>query len=155
MAYDGLLQSHRLATTTVTGAILAMIGDGFTQAATSREPTYDLYRGLAFAAFGATVTGPVNYVWLTRLAETVGRLAPAGGLAAVFWKVGIQTFFFQPCVYVPLFFDFTAVFRGWTGAAAWERVKAEYVGTLRSLWAFWTPICVFVFAVLPVRHQVK
>ena len=56
---------------------------------------------------------------------------------------------------VPLFFGFTAVFRGWPGAAAWERVKAEYVGTLRSLWAFWTPICVFVFAVLPVRHQVK
>ena len=83
MAYDGLRQSHRLATTTVTGAILAMIGDGFTQAATSREPTYDLYRGLAFAAFGATVTGPVNYVWLTRLAETVGRLAPAVYLAQV------------------------------------------------------------------------
>lgn len=151
-AYDGLLQSHRLATTTASGAVLAWLGDACTQWAT-QPGAYDVPRGVAFGAFGAFLTGPVNYFWLNHLAELVTRLAPAGGMYAVLVKVGIQTFFFQPVVYVPLFFGFTAAFRGWSAEAAWGRVKAEYPGTLRSLWAFWTPICVFVFAVLPVRQQ--
>ena len=65
----------------------------------------------------------------------------------------MQTFFFQPVVYVPLFFCFSAVFRGWPAEVAWERVRAEYVPTITSLWAFWTPICVFTFAYMPVRQQ--
>jgi hypothetical protein len=149
--YDGLLQTQRFVTTTVTGAILALLGDAFTQAATSN--VYDVSRGVAFALFGATVTGPVNYVWLGLLNDMVLRLAPHGGMMAVGCKVAIQSLFFQPCVYVPLFFAFTAVFRAWSVEQARERVVAEYPGTLKSLWLFWTPICVFTFAVLPVRQQ--
>ena len=32
-------------------------------------------------------------------------------------------------------------------------VRSEYVRTIRSLWGFWTPICIFAFSVLPVRQQ--
>ena len=149
--YDGLLQTQRLPTTTLTGAILALLGDAFTQAATSS--VYDGSRGIAFALFGATVTGPVNYVWLGLLNDMVLRVAPNGGMTAVGAKVAIQSLFFQPCVYVPLFFAFTAIFRAWSMEQARERVVAEYPGTLKSLWLFWTPICVFTFAMLPVRQQ--
>ena len=153
LIYDELLQTQRLITTTVTGAVLAVLGDAFTQVATTGWTSYDLYRGVGFGFFGATVTGPVNFVWLNLLNDAVNRLAPQGGMRAVVAKVTIQSAFFQPFVYVPLFFGFTAAFRGWSPQQARERIGAEYVGTLQSLWAFWTPICVFTFACLPVRQQ--
>ena len=149
--YDSCLRTHRLLTTTLTGGVLALVGDAFTQTAT--QPSYDLTRGVSFAIFGATVTGPVNFWWLSRLDAIVTKLAPAGGALAIGTKVVVQTFFFQPMVYVPLFFTFSACFRGWSMSTAWSRVEAEYSNTVRSIWGFWTPICVFTFAVLPVRHQ--
>jgi hypothetical protein len=153
--YDGLLQRYRLATTTVTGAVLAFAGDACTQTATSADGLdgYDLNRGVSFAFFGATVTGPVNFLWLSRLDSLVTRLAPQAGWLAIGTKVTIQTFFFQPFVYVPLFFGFSAALRGWSFETAQERVRQEYTRTVVSLWSFWTPIVVFTFAVLPVRQQ--
>ena len=81
--YDQLLQTHRLATTTATGAVLAFAGDLCTQTATHEDglSAFDLARGISFACFGAAVTGPVNYVWLGRLDKLVTRLAPSGGCA--------------------------------------------------------------------------
>jgi len=154
-AYDGLLQRHRLATTTATGTILAFAGDLCTQTATQQNglDDFDMHRGLSFALFGGAVTGPVNYFWLNKLDTLVRAIAPQGGWMAVGCKLTIQTFFFQPLVYVPLFFSFSAVFRGWSLAIAQERVRAEYARTVKSLWGFWTPICVFAFGVLPVRQQ--
>ena len=84
-AYDSLLQRHRLATTTVTGGVLAIVGDAFTQAAT--QPAYDASRGTSFALFGATVTGPVNFLWLNRLDKIVRSLAPQGGALGIGCKV--------------------------------------------------------------------
>lgn len=154
-SYDGLLQTHRLPTTTATGLVLAFAGDLCTQSATSAGglDDYDLHRGCSFALFGGAVTGPVNYMWLTKLDTWVKRAAPAGGWRAIACKLAVQTFFFQPCVYVPLFFTFSAAFRGWSMEVAVERVRSEYTRTLQSLWGFWTPICIFTFAVLPVRQQ--
>jgi hypothetical protein len=81
--YDQLLQTHRLATTTATGAVLAFAGDLCTQTATHEDGLsgFDPLRGISFAFFGAAVTGPVNYVWLSRLDTLVTRLAPSGGCA--------------------------------------------------------------------------
>ena len=48
-AYDGLLQSHSLLTTTATGAVLAFLGDACTQAATEANimhDGYDISRGV-------------------------------------------------------------------------------------------------------------
>ena len=153
--YDHLLQNHRLPVSTVTGAVLSFAGDAFTQSATAADGLdgYDLNRGVSFALFGGVVTGPVNYVWLSQLDTLVTSMAPAGGWRAIMWKVGVQTFFFQPCVYVPIFFGFSAAFRGWSAEATAERVRSEYARTIVSIWGFWTPICVFTFAVLPVRQQ--
>ena len=91
------------------------------------------------------MTGPVNYAWLSRLDAAVRRLAPGGGTLATAAKVSIQTFFFQPCVYVPLFLGVSRV--------AGTNQRREYTTTLTSLWAFWTPIVVFAFSALPVRQQ--
>ena len=68
-AYDGLLQRHRLATTTATGTILAFAGDLCTQTATQQNglDDFDMHRGLSFALFGGAVTGPVNYFWLNKV----------------------------------------------------------------------------------------
>jgi len=151
MRYDELLKSHRLLTSTGTGAVLALAGDAFTQSATCDN--YDGVRGLCFGAFGAFVTGPVNYVWLTRLDSLVLKLAPGGGVRSVLCKVLVQSAFFQPVIYVPLFFGFSAVFRSWSTDTLLLRIKTDYPSTLRSLWGFWTPICVFTFSVVPVRQQ--
>jgi hypothetical protein len=102
--YDGLLKSHKLTVTTISGAVLAAAGDACTQAATSeggKPLAYDAKRGLTFALFGALVTGPINCFWLTRLDTVVRWLAPAGGRIATSAKVATQTFFFQPIVCAP------------------------------------------------------
>lgn len=156
VAYDGLLQRHTLKTTTVSGGALAVAGDGLTQAATCEDGpscSYDVPRGAAFCLFGAALTGPVNYVWLQKLNTLVGRLAPQGGAAAVAAKVGLQSSFFQPLVYVPLFYAFTAAVRGWTWTHTVDKVRSEYVSTMAHIWAFWTPVCTFTFSVLPLRQQ--
>ena len=166
VAYDGLLQRHTLMATTVSGALLAVAGDGITQFATatsdgsgssssvsSAYQEYDARRGAAFALFGAALTGPVNYVWLRRLNAIVDRLAPQGGSPAVASKVVLQSIFFQPLIYVPLFYTFTAVIRGWKWEYAAERVRTDYITTMKSIWAFWTPVCTFTFSVLPLRQQ--
>ena len=92
--YDKRLVTHRLLTTTLTGGILSLAGDAFTQMAT--QPSYDLRRGVAFTAFGATITGPVNFWWLSRLDVIALQLAPRGGAFGIGAKVAVQTLFFQP-----------------------------------------------------------
>ena len=150
--YDSLLTSHRLKTTTATGALLGLAGDAATQLA-SNPIAYDSKRGTSFALFGGAVTGPVNYLWLQRLDSLVNKLAPMGGWRAVSCKLGVQTFFFQPFVYVPLFFTFSSCTRGWTTDHALQRIREDYKTTLLSLWTFWTPICVLAFSALPMRQQ--
>eukprot|EP00966_Prymnesium_polylepis_P037059 860097-Prymnesium_polylepis.1 len=44
--------------------------------------------GVSFALFGATVTGPVNFYWLSTLDRIVRAAAPQGGPLAVCCKVG-------------------------------------------------------------------
>ncbi len=150
-SYDELLKQRPLSTTSAVGAALGVGGDALTQQITSAP--YDLPRALSFGLFGAFLTGPVNYVWLPRLDSLVTSLAPAGGLRAVAIKVGFQGLFFQPAVYLPLFFGFSAATRGWSYDATAERVRSDYGRTLVSLWSFWTPICIYVFSSLPVRQQ--
>ena len=152
-AYDGLLQNHTLKTSTVSGGVLAVAGDALTQAATTNGGVYDARRGAAFGLFGATLTGPVNFLWLRRLNAIVERFAPQGGSPAVAAKVAIQSCFFQPLVYVPLFYVFTAVVRGWSFETASHRVRTEFIGTMKSIWAFWIPVCSFTFSFLPLRQQ--
>ena len=79
--YDYLLKTHRLTTTTASGAILAFSGDACTQTATSDGglDDYDLKRGISFALFGAAITGPINLFWLSRLDTLVQWLVPRGG----------------------------------------------------------------------------
>ena len=153
-AYDGLLARHTLKTTTVSGTVLGLAGDGMTQAMMLRPPEqYDVRRGFAFGLFGGALTGPVNFVWLRQLNSIVRHLAPGGGAVAIIAKVTIQSLVFQPMIYVPLFLSFTAAVwdRPWT--ASLELARIEYRRTLRSVWAFWTPVCLATFSLLPLRQQ--
>lgn len=162
-AYDGLLRSHKLATSTASGAAAALLGDAFTQSATSAAAggahaaggarAYDRRRGAAFTLFGGVVTGPVNGAWLGRLDRIVRWAAPMGGARAIATKVAIQAAVFQPVVYVPLFFGVSAAARGWDAAALRQRARDDFAAVVRSVWTFWTPVTVFTFAALPLRQQ--
>ena len=150
-AYDGLLTRHRLTTSTASGALLSFAGDAVVQRA-SPEP-HDAGRAAAFTIFGGVLTGPINYVWLDALENAVRRLTPIGGARAIAAKVAIQSFFFQPCVYLPGFYVTNTLVRGWSASEAYQHVRAEYGGTLVRIWLVWTPAVIFTFGWLPVRTQ--
>ena len=98
-AYDSLLARHRLRTGTVSGAVLSGAGDFLVQRASHDE--FDVDRLAAFTIFGAALTGPINYVWLSTLERLVVSMAPSGGVRALVSKTIIQSVFFQPFVCVP------------------------------------------------------
>ena len=100
-SYAWSLQHRHLLTTTSSGALLGVAGDALTQL--SADGTYDSRRGAAFGAFGAVLTGPINYVWLGGLQRAVQFVAPAGGAAAVASKVAAQSTVMQPFIYLPTF----------------------------------------------------
>jgi hypothetical protein len=160
--YDSFLKSHRLATTTASGATLALLGDSIAQATTQatragqNEPglaSFDARRSCSFAIFGGIVTGPMNFLWLNALERWTARLAPSGGTRALVTKVLLQSSVLQPMIYLPTFFTVTAIVRRWSPEEALCRVRQEYAPTLTRLWAFWTPSVIFAFKLLPVRQQ--
>ena len=87
-------------------------------------------------AFGAVLTGPINYVWLGGLQRAVQFVAPAGGAAAVASKVAAQSTVMQPFIYLPTFFGVEAAVRGRAACRARARARAlladaaEAVGVL-------------------------
>lgn len=167
--YDRLLVSHPFRTSVVTGAILGWAGDALTQHRQMMEQeaenkqmgdiepaqpiTFDVRRSLAFMAFSAYMSGPVNYVWLVQLQRMVSRLAPTGGIRALATKMMLQATILQPLIFLPSFFTFNGIVRGWSFQHTIERARKEYWSTLRYVWAFWTPAVAFAFGVLPIRQQ--
>ena len=43
-------------------------------------------------------------------------------------------------IYVPTFFLFNALARGWSTETLTERVKSDYTRTVRTIWVVWTPL---------------
>ena len=107
-AYDGLLTRHRLATTTVSGALLGGAGDVVVQHAAASS---DVDRTAAFFIFGGVLTGPINYRWLDFLAAASRSIAPQGGAASLAAKVALQSTVMQPLIYLPSFYLTNALVR--------------------------------------------
>ena len=104
-AYDGILQRHRLAASTVSGAVLAFAGDFLIQASIqAKGGEFDAGRSLSFVLLGGVMTGPINYVWLRALERAVHTIAPVGGFRALACKLTLQSFILQPfiCAKEPL-----------------------------------------------------
>ena len=153
-AYDGLLTRHRLATTSISGAILSGAGDAVVQQSAAASGTaVDVDRLVAFTTFGALLTGPINWVWLSKLERAVGHIAPGGGVRAVVAKVVLQSIIMQPFIYLPSFYATNALVRKWSVSETVEHVRGAYLPTLSKVWLFWTPSVVFAFGWLPVRQQ--
>ena len=56
-------------------------------------------------------------------------------------------------IYVPTFFLFNALARGWSTETLTERVKSDYTSTVRTIWVVWTPLVIFAFVALPMHQQ--
>jgi hypothetical protein len=98
-SYDKALARHRLATSTVSGSLLAFAGDYLVQASTQAEGgDFDAPRSLSFVLLGGVMTGPINYVWLGALERAVHVLAPMGGYRALACKMTLQSFVLQPFI---------------------------------------------------------
>ena len=50
------------------------------------------------------LTGPINFLWLNTLERWTKLLAPLGGTRAILVKVGLQSSFLQPLIYLPMFY---------------------------------------------------
>ena len=169
LAYGHALATNRLPVSTVSGAVLALLGDAAAQqgqmlqiaasadnnatASDSGSTTmgFDTKRMLAFTIFGAILTGPINYVWLNTSHRWTARLAPGGGLAGMLCKIGLQTVIMQPLIYLPCFYTVNAILR----PAEWpfERIRKEYPTTYVKLAFFWLPFITYAFGVLPLHQQ--
>jgi hypothetical protein len=167
--YDGLLSRQPFRTSTLTGAILGWAGDALTQRRQLLEQAtehlqsldvqpevpqqFDIRRSLAFTVFSAYMSGPVNYVWLVQLHRAVAYVAPNGGARALACKMALQASILQPLIFLPSYFAFNGIVRGWSRQDTLDRARREYWPTLQYVWAFWTPAVAFAFGVLPMRQQ--
>jgi hypothetical protein len=173
-----MLSRQPFRTSTITGAILGWAGDALTQRRQLLEQAaehcqtnlqrpepaedrssdavpaqFDIRRSLVFAVFSAYMSGPVNYVWLVQLHRAVAYVAPNGGARALVAKMALQASILQPLIFLPSYFAFNGVVRGWSRQDTLERARREYWPTLQYVWAFWTPAVAFAFGVLPMRQQ--
>jgi hypothetical protein len=111
---------------------------------------YDGRRGIVLASLATVWTGVVVH----HLLNALERWQPQRlGWPAVWRKLLLTQLFFNPCLYLPVFFAWTGLGRRHGLEQSIEHARREYWPTLKATWCIFTPVNVISFGFVPVRHQ--
>lgn len=175
-SYQNLLINHPLPTKTLTGAVLAIVGDALAQATTqtgqqqnSFASYYDRRRALSFALFDmcyrvfqhnmfpviiGSCQGNVLKKVLPRILPSKNLVALLLPAAAAVEQTAIYQFVIVPCLYYPAFFAFTGLILGLTSRESLDRMKSQFFLCWRRNLMFWIPTQLFLFGVVDETFQI-
>jgi len=148
--YTQIIVERPLVMKTTTGFCTALAGDVFTQSLTKKEKEFDKKRLAAFSSFGALWTGPVNHFWLGLMERCFPQ---GGGMRMLVPKLALQHAFWNPFVYLPVFFAFNGALRGKDWNAIVNDGEDKFFQTYMSLLAFWVPASYVIFVRVPEPLQ--
>jgi protein Mpv17 len=155
-AYQHALATHALETQVATGVVLAVVGDGIAQKATSDR--YDVKRALSFCAFDGAYRSVQHYVYPYMIATCHGQVLGqvlAGDpttnthLAASIEQALVSQLVIIPTLYYPFFFAVTGAVQGLSPQETLERAKTTFVPLMTRNLVFWIPVQFGVFLTIP------
>lgn len=175
-SYQNLLVDHPLPTKTLTGAVLAIIGDALAQATTqtgrqqnSFASYYDRRRALSFALFDmcyrvfqhnmfpviiGACQGNVLKKVLPRILPSKNLVALLLPATAAVEQTALYQFVIVPCLYYPAFFAFTGLILGLSSRESLDRMKSQFFTCWRRNLMFWIPTQLFLFGVVDETFQI-
>ncbi|CAJ1946522.1 unnamed protein product [Cylindrotheca closterium] len=167
--YRSSLSNSPLQTKVLTGATLSLLGDWAAQIREGNESTtYDMKRGLSFAAFDSTyrmfqhVAIPVivrlgqgNFLlWLVTIAPFVNPGPKASSFFAAMERTLIYQFVLIPLAYYPVFFTFTGLMQGLSLSETFARAKRTFFPCWIKNVSFWIPTQLVMFGLVDEKWQV-
>ncbi|KAL2335006.1 hypothetical protein Fmac_016219 [Flemingia macrophylla] len=148
--YLRMLQSHPLATKSITSSIIFASADVTSQiiALPSFSASYDILRTFRMAVYGLLILGPSQHKWFNYLS----KILPEKDVTSTLKKILMGQAIFGPIINT-VFFTYNGVLQGENGPEIIARLKRDLLPTLLGGALFW-PVCDFVtFRFLPVHLQ--
>nr|KYP59366.1 PXMP2/4 family protein 4 [Cajanus cajan] len=148
--YLRMLQSHPLATKSVTSSIIFAAADVTSQIITlpSFSASYNILRTFRMAAYGLLILGPSQHNWFNYLS----KILPNTDVTSTLKKILMGQVIFGPVINT-VFFTYNGALQGESGPEIITRLKRDLLPTLLGGALFW-PVCDFVtFRFLPVHLQ--
>lgn len=118
---------------------------------------YDATRGMAIISLGTLWNGPLMHYyfgWLERHFPQRSFASP-GAVRILLSKTAMNQLCTNPFVYLPLFYSWTGFAYGRSREETMEKMRREYLSSLKATWLIFTPLNLVNFYVTPVRHQVS
>ena len=171
--YNYLLKYKPLRTKVITGATLAVLGDGIAQLRSSSSSgsssrmnaRYDPRRALSFATFDGCyrifqhVAFP--YIISSCQGRVVGKIisSSSGGKNVQLAFAALErTLVYQllviPILYYPIFFTFTGYIQGLTLSQILTRARSSFIPCWKRNLLFWIPCQFIMFSVINERWQI-
>lgn len=164
--YRGSLDVHPIATSMVTGGILAFLGDFIAQKANASSPDdkYDPTRAASLVSFDVVYRASQCALFpeIVKLCDGrhLGSILPMADLSgdmhnlAVLEQTLANQFVVIPFFYYPVFFTLTGFAQGLSAEASLERAQSTIVPLLKRNWLFWIPVQYFQFGYVEEQLQI-
>eukprot|EP00554_Chaetoceros_debilis_P003736 CAMPEP_0194086186 /NCGR_PEP_ID=MMETSP0149-20130528/20256_1 /TAXON_ID=122233 /ORGANISM="Chaetoceros debilis, Strain MM31A-1" /LENGTH=314 /DNA_ID=CAMNT_0038769223 /DNA_START=234 /DNA_END=1178 /DNA_ORIENTATION=+ len=164
--YRGSLDVHPIATSMVTGGILAFFGDFIAQKANASSPDdkYDPTRAASLVSFDVVYRASQCALFpeIVKLCDGrhLGSILPMADLSgdlhnlAVLEQTLTNQFAVIPFFYYPVFFTLTGFAQGLSAEASLERAQTTIVPLLKRNWLFWIPVQYFQFGYVEEQLQI-
>ena len=153
--YQDALQTDALRTQIVTGAFLAVVGDGIAQKAVS--DSYNTKRAVSFATFDASYRAVQHYLYPPMIAlchgDVLGSVIPNPTIAAALEQSLFSQLLIIPTLYYPTFYAITGFVQGLSWDETVERAKTAFWPLMLRNWAFWIPVQALVFGLVREEAQ--
>mmetsp|Transcript_1381 Transcript_1381/g.1843 ORF Transcript_1381/g.1843 Transcript_1381/m.1843 type:complete len:202 (-) Transcript_1381:168-773(-) len=158
--YNRLLDRRPVATSMVTSGLLWFTGDLFAQqidlAGKEEENKLDWGRTAVNTIYASAIWAPLGHYWYAYLdhvtRRTLANRFPPTSPRFVFMKMALEIVALHPLSLLS-FFGCTGVMNGKNGKEVMEQLRNDFLPTLALEVAMWTPLDIYNFRFVPVRHQ--
>lgn len=175
--YNYLLKYKPLRTKVITGATLAVLGDGIAQLRSSStsqmNERYNPQRALSFATFDGCyrIFQHMAFPYIISLCQgqVLGQIilsssslsssTTMGGkniqlACAALERTLVYQLLITPLLYYPIFFTFTGYIQGLTPQQILERARTSFIPCWKRNLLFWIPCQLIMFSVINERWQI-
>jgi hypothetical protein len=151
--YSRKLDTHPIATKSISSAVIGGIGDAFSQYIEARREirpfSWDALRTCRFGFLGLVLVGPIIHFWYGAL---TGWL-PGSTARAVTQRVIMDQFLFSPA-FLPTFLSGLWFLEGKNSTNLVPALKDEVPQAIVMNWALWIPAQCINFSMVPPKYQV-
>mmetsp|Transcript_1640 Transcript_1640/g.2211 ORF Transcript_1640/g.2211 Transcript_1640/m.2211 type:complete len:242 (+) Transcript_1640:96-821(+) len=113
---------------------------------------FDTHRSFIQTFYGSVLWAPIAHYWYEGLDKVAHRIAPISKSRRLATKFALEVVALHPLALLA-FFTSVGYMNGETSDMIVSQLKRDFIPTLGLELALWTPLDLFNFAFIPVRHQ--